>query len=133
MAVEIAIDTNRYRDFVDAVPEAVTVFQTAPKIWVPLVVVAELRAGFAVGTHGFANQRVFEQFLHRPRVSVLVPTMETSHHYANLYRQLRAAGTPIPTKDLWIAAMVVQHDLTLFSRDAHFDAVPQIPTIDGTQ
>ena len=46
-----------------------------------------------------------------------------------LYRQLRAAGTPIPTNDIWIAALVVQHDLTLFSRDAHFDALPQIPRV----
>ena len=52
MAVEIAIDTNRYRDFVNAVPEAVTVFRAAPKIHIPFIVVAELRAGFAVGSRG---------------------------------------------------------------------------------
>lgn len=131
MAVEIAIDTNRYRDFADGVPEAVAVFRTAPKIHVPLIVVAELRAGFALGSRGEENQRIFEQFLHRPRVEVLLPTVETTRHYAHLYRQLRAAGTPIPTNDLWIAALVVQHELTLFSRDAHFDALPQIPTITG--
>lgn len=129
MAVEIAIDTNRYRDFVDGVPEAVTVLRAAPKIHIPFIVVAELRAGFAVGLRGGENQRVFEQFLHRPRVAVLLPTLETTRHYAYLYRQLRAAGTPIPTNDLWIASLVVQHELTLFSRDAHFDALPQIPTI----
>ena len=131
MGVEIAIDTNRYRDFVDGVPEAVAVFRAAPKICVPFVVVAELRAGFAVGSRGDENRRIFERFLHRPRVEVLLPTMETTHHYANLYRQLRTAGSPIPTNDLWIAAIVVQHELTLFSRDAHFGALPQIPTIGG--
>ncbi len=131
MAVEIAIDTNRYRDFVDGVPEAVTMFRAAPRICLPLIVVAELRAGFAVGSRGDQNHAVFERFLHRPRVEVLMPTMETTRHYANLYRQLRSAGTPIPTNDLWIAALVVQHDLTLFSRDAHFDALPQIPQIAG--
>ena len=132
MAVEIAIDTNRYRDFVNAVPEAVTVFRAAPKIHIPLIVVAELRAGFAVGSRGEENQRIFERFLHRPRVELLLPTVETTRHYAYLYRQLRAAGTPIPANDLWIAALVVQHELTLFSRDAHFDALPQIPTIAGS-
>ena len=132
MAVEIAIDTNRYRDFVDGVTEAVSIFRAAPKIYIPFVVVAELRAGFAVGSRGDVNQRIFEQFLHRPRVEVLLPTMETTHHYANLYRQLKATGTPIPTNDLWIAAVVVQHDLTLYTRDAHFSALPQIPTITGT-
>lgn len=45
MAVEIAIDTNRYRDFVDGVPQAVAVFRAAAKIHIPLIVVVELRAG----------------------------------------------------------------------------------------
>jgi len=130
VAVEIAIDTNRYRDFVDGVPEAVAVFRTSPRICIPFVVVGELRAAFAVGKRGAENERVFEQFLHRPRVEVLFPNMVTTRHYAHLYRQLRAAGTPIPTNDLWIAACVVQHGLTLFSRDAHFQALPQIPSIE---
>lgn len=129
MGVEIAIDTNRYRDFVDGVPEAVAVLRAAPRVFVPFVVIAQLRAGFAVGSRGGENQRIFEQFLHRSRVEVLLPTMGTTRHYANLYRQLRSAGTPIPTNDLWIAAIVAQHDLTLFSRDAHFDALPQIHAI----
>ena len=129
MAVDIVIDTNRYRDFVDGVPETVSVFRTSPRILIPFVVVAELRAGFAVGSQGVRNERVFEQFLHRPRVEVLLPSMETTRHYANLYRQLRSAGTPIPTNDLWIAALVVQHDVMLYSRDSHFDALPQLPML----
>ena len=127
MAIEIAIDTNRYRDFVDGRPEAVSVFRSAARICVPFIVVAELRAGFAVGSRGLENERIFEQFLHRVRVEVLLPTMESTRHYANLYRQLRTSGTPIPTNDLWIAAIVVQHELRLYSRDIHFDALPQIP------
>jgi predicted nucleic acid-binding protein len=43
-----------------------------------------------------------------------------------LYRQLRAQGTPIPTHDLWIAAIVLEHELALYSRDAHFQALPQL-------
>jgi tRNA(fMet)-specific endonuclease VapC len=44
----------------------------------------------------------------------------------NLYRQLRAQGTPIPTNDLWIAALVVEHDLRLLTRDSHFQVLPQL-------
>lgn len=127
MAVDIVIDTNRYRDFMDGVPDVVAVFRASPRILIPFVVVAELRAGFAVGSRGAQNQRVFEQFLHRPRIGVLLPTLDTTRHYANLYRQLRSTGTPIPTNDLWIASLVVQHDVMLYSRDAHFDALPQLP------
>jgi tRNA(fMet)-specific endonuclease VapC len=129
MAVDIAIDTNRYRDFTEGVPAAVSVFRSSPRILVPFVVVAELRAGFAVGSRGIENERIFEQFLHRPRVEVLLPTTDTTRHYAHLYRQLKSAGTPIPTNALWIAALVVEHDILLFSRDAHFDALPQLPRL----
>lgn len=129
MAIEIAIDTNRYRDFVDGDPEVVAVFRTAARICVPFIVVAELRAGFAVGDRGAENERIFEQFLHRGRVEVILPTMETTRHYANLYRQLRSAGTPIPANDLWIAAIVVQHELRFYSRDSHFDALRQLPRV----
>jgi tRNA(fMet)-specific endonuclease VapC len=130
VAVAIAVDTNRYRDFVEGLADAVSVFRTAPRIVLPFVVVAELRAGFAVGSRGRENQRVFEEFLHRPRIEVSFPTMETTRHYASLFRQLRAAGTPIPVHDLWIAALVVQHDLVLYSRDAHFDLLPQLPRVE---
>jgi len=43
-----------------------------------------------------------------------------------LFRQLRLAGTPIPTNDIWVAALVVQHGLALCARDAHFDRLPQL-------
>lgn len=129
MAIDVAIDTNRYRDFVDAVPTAVRIFRKASRICVPLIVVAELRAGFAVGSRGRENERIFEQFLQRERVEILMPTMETTRGYAQLFRQLREAGTPIPTNDIWIAAITIQHDLFLFSRDEHFNALPQIPRL----
>lgn len=129
MAIEIAIDTNRYRDFVDGVPEAVSMLRSAARIHVPLIVIAELRAGFAVGTRGAENERVFERFLHRPRVHVLTPSLETTRQYATLFRDLRAAGTPIPTNDVWIAALVIQNELPLFSRDSHFDRIPQLPRV----
>ena len=127
MAVDIAIDTNQYRDFMDAGPAAVQGFRKATRICVPFIVIAELRAGFAVGKKGRENERVFEQFLQRERVEVLMPTMETTRSYAQLFRQLREAGTPIPTNDIWIAAITIQHNLYLFSRDEHFNALPQIP------
>jgi predicted nucleic acid-binding protein len=46
-----------------------------------------------------------------------------------VYRQLRKQGTPIPANDLWIAALVLQHSLMLYDRDAHFDALPQLTRV----
>ena len=43
--------------------------------------------------------------------------------------ELRTQGTPIPTNDLWIAALVVEHGLTLYTRDRHFEHLPQLPLL----
>jgi tRNA(fMet)-specific endonuclease VapC len=40
--------------------------------------------------------------------------------------ELKSAGTPIPSNDVWIAALCRQHRLPLLSRDRHFDGVPGI-------
>ena len=97
----------------------------------PFVVLGELRAGFVCGTRSAQNIQTLTRFLNKPRVQVLFPNDGTTHHYANLYanlfRQLRKQGTPIPTNDIWIAALCVQHDLFLSTNDAHFDHLPQIP------
>jgi predicted nucleic acid-binding protein len=62
-------------------------------------------------------------------VDVLYADEQSTYHYATVYRQLRKQGTPIPTNDMWIAALVVQHSLVLFDRDAHFNALPQLNRI----
>lgn len=98
----------------------------ADEIWLPFIVVGELRAGFAVGSQGPHNEAVFRQFLLKPGVAVLYADEQTTHHYAVIFRQLRKQGTPIPTNDMWIAALSLQHSLALYDRDAHFDALPQL-------
>ena len=122
----LLLDTNRYRDFCAGVPEVVERLRTAESVVIAFATVAELRAGFLAGSEQGRNERAFLQFLGRPRVRTLWPDEGTTHHYARLWLQLRKQGTPIPTNDLWIAALCVQHDLVLYSRDAHFDALAQL-------
>ena len=124
--MRVALDTNRYRDFSGGVATAVEVLETAEEILLPFVVLAELRAGFAVGTRGRDNERLLRRFLERPGIGVAFATEATIREYASLYRQLQAQGTPIPTNDLWIAALVVEHDVALFTRDEHFRHLPQL-------
>ena len=125
--MRLAIDTNRYRDFCEGDDDARHVLQTAVQIFMALPVLAELRAGFAYGTLAAENESTLNRFLDRPRVNVLMPDEQTTFHYGRLYAQLRQQGTPVPTNDLWIASLVVQHRLTLYTRDTHFKHLPQIP------
>ena len=127
--MRIAIDTNVYRTFCEGDAEAVDYFERASEIHLPYVVLAELRAGFLCGTVARKNERVLIQFINRPRVNILLPDEATTHHYARVFAQLRAQGTPIPTNDMWIAALVLQHDLQLYSKDSHFNHLLQIPRL----
>lgn len=124
--MNLALDTNRYTDLCRGLPEVVNPVLRADRVFVPFVVLGELRAGFQAGTRAKQNERLLRRFLNTPRVRLLLPDEQTTHHYAVLFGQLRRQGTPIPTNDLWIAALVMQHDLTLLARDAHFDHLPQL-------
>ncbi len=55
--------------------------------------------------------------------TALVCDTFTARHYGRIKNRLRGAGRPIPENDIWIAALARQHDLTLVSRDAHFDEI----------
>lgn len=129
--MRLALDKNRYVDFAKGDAAVAARLELAERVFVPFVVMAELRAGFAVGRRGAENERFFQRFLRKPGVEVLYASETTTRAYAELYRRLREQGTPIPTNDLWIAALVVEHGLTLFTRDPHFARLPQLDLLGG--
>lgn len=126
--MNVALDTNAYSDFMRGDGDRVRVVRAARTIALPLIVLGELRAGFAAGNRESANAANLRRFLASPRVSILLPDEQTAHHYAQLHFQLRAKGAAIPTNDLWIASLVVQHDLILCTSDNHFRQLPQVAT-----
>ena len=126
--MKIALDTNAYTEFMRGDASRVQVVQSAIGIYLPLFVLAELRVGFAVGSQTSQNAANLQRFLNTPRVRVLLPDETTANHYAQVYVHLRKRGTPIPTNDLWIAALVLQHNLILCTSDDHFQQIPQLPT-----
>jgi tRNA(fMet)-specific endonuclease VapC len=124
--VRVALDTNRYVDLCKGVDETVALLEGAEAILLPFVVLGELRAGFAFGRRQAENERTLRRFLLKEGVRVLFADDQTTHHYASVFRQLRKQGTPIPTNDMWLAALVLQHNLALHARDRHFDHLPQL-------
>ncbi|MEP7009185.1 MAG: type II toxin-antitoxin system VapC family toxin [Acidobacteriota bacterium] len=129
MALRLALDTNRFSDLCRGDTELELLVERAEAVFLPFVTVAELRAGFSLGTKGRENEKVLQRFLAKPGVAILWPTEATTRQYAALYRQLWEQRTPIPTNDLWIAALVSEHGLVLCDRDRHFDALPQLERV----
>ena len=127
--MKLAIDTNAYRLVMEGDPDAILHARTADRLLMPVPVLAELRFGFLNGTRGRANEATLVRFLGRPRVEVLSCDEETAVRYAELKLQLKKQGTPIPINDVWIAALVLQHRATLFTRDSDFANIPQLPRV----
>ncbi len=58
-----------------------------------------------------------------PYGPLLDVTQTTAQAYAEIRAELKNAGMPIPSNDVWIAALAREHNLPILSRDAHFEAV----------
>lgn len=122
--MRLLIDTNRYSDGDRGDPAVIARFEKATELWIPLVVLGELRAGFMLGGRRKANEANLRRFLSHDHVGVLLPSEETAVYYARVKARLQRAGTPIPANDIWIAAQALEHNLTLDTRDKHFKSVP---------
>lgn len=92
-----------------------------PRISIPVIVLGEYRYGIS-----FSRARAhYEQWLaeYLSAFSILDVDEQTTISYSAVRLELRKAGTPVPSNDVWIAALCRQHSLPLLSRDLHFDAV----------
>jgi tRNA(fMet)-specific endonuclease VapC len=120
----LILDTNALSAFAD---EQASIFQALAvtrELALPVVVIGEYRYGIWQSRH----RAQYESWLNNLIANCRVLDIEevTTHHYANIHLELKQAGKPIPTNDLWIAALCRQHALPLLSRDRHFDAVSRI-------
>jgi tRNA(fMet)-specific endonuclease VapC len=121
-----ALDTNRLTDLFKGDTSLAERLETCDEVWIPLIVLAEIMAGFYGGVQEQRNQILLRKLLSKDTFQVLLPARETAEQYARLFVQLKRAGTPIPDNDLWIAALALEHDLTLITRDRHFQHIPQL-------
>jgi tRNA(fMet)-specific endonuclease VapC len=126
VAVKVVLDTNRLTDLFQGDARLARELGQCDRVLIPLFVLAEMKAGFYGGTRQSRNEALLRSFLSRPTVEVVMPSRETTEHYARLFVQLKRAGTPIPHNDLWIAALTIEHDAVLLTRDRHFGKIPQL-------
>ena len=116
------LDTNALSAAADGHPAALHVIAAAERIAVPVIVLGEYRLGIAQSRHRAEYEEWVREWI--AAVTVLDIDRDTAPLYATIGLQLKKIGKPIPSNDLWIAALCRQHSLPLLSRDRHFDAVP---------
>ncbi|MBZ5576397.1 MAG: type II toxin-antitoxin system VapC family toxin [Acidobacteriia bacterium] len=125
--MRVALDTNRLTDLFRGDTALAKQLAVCDEVQIPLMVLGEIKAGFHGGTEPHRNEALLRKLLAKPTVAILLPGRETAQQYARLFVQLKRAGTPVPDNDLWIAALALEHDLVLITRDRHFDRIPQLP------
>jgi len=116
------VDTNALSAAADDDPGAVAALARAEQMAIPVIVLGEYRHGIAQSRHRASYENWLAGLLHDCRV--LDVQEPTTHYYAEISLELKRKGKPIPTNDIWIAALCRQHSLPLLSRDRHFDLVP---------
>lgn len=121
------LDTNALSAVADNESAAVRVFTQAASIEIPVIVLGEFRFGIAHSRRRADYENWLNELVAATRV--LPVDEETSTHYALIRAELKKAGKPIPSNDLWIAALTRQHQVPLLSQDKHFDAVRDLKRI----
>jgi tRNA(fMet)-specific endonuclease VapC len=122
----LALDTSAYSHFKKGHDPIVTIIDSAEWLGVPAIVLGELRAGFSLGRRREQNERELAAFLRNAVVHVLDVDDACSSIYADIVVALRAAGTPLPTNDIWIAAVSAREGASVVTYDAHFRAIGRV-------
>ncbi|MGA2021954.1 MAG: type II toxin-antitoxin system VapC family toxin [Candidatus Sulfotelmatobacter sp.] len=121
------LDTNALSAVADSDPAVIAILARADQMAIPVIVLGEYRYGIAQSRHCATYENWLAGLLRD--CSVLDINEPTTHLYAEITLDLRHKGKPIPTNDLWIAALCRQHSLPLLSRDRHFDQVTGLKRI----
>jgi len=121
------VDTKALSAAADDDPAIIRILAQADQMAIPVIALGEYRYGIAQSR----NRATYETWLAGllQDCFVLDITEPTTQHYAEIILELKRKGKPIPTNDLWIAALCRQHSLPVLSRDRHFDLIAGIKRI----
>ncbi|MEM6263105.1 MAG: type II toxin-antitoxin system VapC family toxin [Bacteroidota bacterium] len=97
------------------------------QVFIPFIVVGELAFGASNSSKKEQNLIQVKGFCQDAEVLYL--DAETSFIYGELKSELRRRGKPIPTNDVWIAAIGKKYEMTVVTRDKHFKNIMGIEVV----
>ncbi len=103
--------------------EIIKTLQHVAHIGISAISIGELLSGFKAGNKELTNRHELNQFLDSPRVRLYGIDEGTAEFYCSILDQLKNNGTPIPTNDIWIAAVAFQHGMPVYTKDQHFNKI----------
>lgn len=121
------LDTNALSAWAEGRPAVEASLRSADRLVVPSIVLGEYYFGIRQSRHRNRYQDWLRRYL--PLAEIATVTHATADAYAAIRLELKGSGNPLPSNDVWIAALARQHVLPVLSNDAHFDAVADIERI----
>ena len=121
MSGDVLLDTNIIIALMEKEPAAQQGLLSVQRYFVPSVVLGELYFGALRSARREENLARVDRFA--ATHDVLVFDAESARNYGAIRDDLRRKGRPIPDNDIWVAAIARQHNLTLITRDTHFQEV----------
>jgi predicted nucleic acid-binding protein len=123
------LDTSAYSHFKRGNEELAGLLDGAEALGVASIVLGELQTGFTLGARQRENEAELDAFLANPVVEVLAVDAQCARHYAEIVVELRGAGTPVPSNDIWIAATAARSGLAVLSCDQHFAKIGRVGSL----
>ena len=99
----------------------------AEEVYIPVVVIGELYYGAFNSGQAAKNLKKIDEFT--LSINKLDTNLATAKQYGIIKKQLKEKGKPIPENDIWIAAIAMQYQLTLVSRDNHLSYIDGLSLI----
>jgi tRNA(fMet)-specific endonuclease VapC len=121
LMTDYLLDTNVVIARLKNDSSVIKMLRSAQSIAIPAGAVCERFYGAEKSGRVSANLKQVEEFL--VGRTILVCDLETAREYGRVAQKLRTKGRPIRHNDVWIAAVALQHKLTVLSKDAHFNDV----------
>lgn len=115
------LDTNIVIEVFDGNKIIADKIDKLPEFYITSIVLGELYIGVNRVTNKAKHLKKLNDFLNL--CTVLEVDSATAVHYGEIIVGLYKKGKPIPVNDVWIAASAIQHDLTLITRDKHFNEI----------
>ncbi len=123
------LDTSAYSHFQRGDERVVEILDRAEWIGIPVITLGELRTGFLLGGQRDRNEAELREFLSNPVVDAIGIDEEVSLHYAEMVGDLRRAGTPLPSNDIWIAAAAARVGALVLTFDNHFEKIARVGSL----
>ena len=95
-----------------------------PEILISSIVLGELYIGINRVANRAKHLKRLNDFL--KLTTILNVDGETAAIYGAIIADLYKLGKPIPTNDVWIAAIAIQYNLTLLTADRHFEEIDNL-------